>query len=291
MLTPHRSDVTDRVSLQTLIANVRLSWPPIVGVANGAMVLYDTALEQMTYDQMMWVLKPKVDGSRFLDEIFHDDPLDFFILFSSLSCVFGNSGQSNYAAANMYMISLAAQRRQRGVAANVIDIGAIMGIGYMTREVSDNVLAQLISAGYRKMSERDFQLAFANAILAGHVGSGQPEELITGLLVAAPEEDFKSAWCENPRFSHVVRSAASKAGHAVDKSVAAVSPKKLLKQADTQDQVLQIVQGKILMYMKEEKQHDPTKAVPKSYPSGIVPERWLTLMGFSKEIDPSNFPK
>lgn len=210
------------------------------------MVLRDATFEQMTYDQMMRVLKPKVDGTRFLDEIFYDEPLEFFILFSSLSCVFGNSGQSNYAAANMYMIGLAAQRRQRGAAASVIDIGAVMGIGYMAREVSDSVLAQLVGAGYRKMSEWDFRLAFANAILAGRVGSGHSEELITGLHVAAPEEDFKPTWCENSRFGYVVRSASSKAVHTMDKSAAAVSPGELLKLAETQSQVEQIVRGKIV---------------------------------------------
>ena len=245
VLTLHHSDITDRVSLETLVTNTRRSWPPIAGVANGAMVLQDTALEQMTYDQMMQVLKPKVDGTRFLDELFYDYKLDFFILFSSLSCVFGNSGQSNYAAANMYMISLAAQRRQRGVAASVIDIGAIMGIGYMAREVSHNVLTQLVTAGYRKMSERDFRLAFASAILAGHVNSGQPEELITGLHVAAPDEDFKPTWYENSRFAHVIRSAASNIIDAADQSAAIVSPRELLKQAETQVEAEQIVQGKI----------------------------------------------
>lgn len=187
----------------------------------------------------MRVLKPKVDGTCFLDEI-----LPMIRLTSSFSSHPSPASlatvASNYAAANLYLSSLAAQRRQRGVAANVIDIGAIMGIGYMAREVSDNVLAQCISAEYRKRSER------LPARVRECFGSGQPEELITGLHVVAPEEDFKPAWCENPRFSHVVRSAASKAGHAVGMSTAAISPKELLKQGDAQDQVVQIVQGKIV---------------------------------------------
>ena len=208
------------------------------------MVLHDSALEQMTYDQMMCVLRPKVDGTRYLDEIFRNDPLDFFVLFSSLSCVFGNSGQSNYAAANMYMISLAAQRRQRGVAASVVDIGAIMGIGYMAREVSHNVLAQLVNAGYRKMSESDFRLAFANAVESGQKDSDQPEELITGLHVALPEENLKPAWSENPRFAHVIQKTASKAFYKKDKAAGTSSSRELLIHARTKAQVLQIIQGK-----------------------------------------------
>ncbi|MCJ1434188.1 hypothetical protein MMC27_003555 [Xylographa pallens] len=240
------NDVTDEVSLRQVIADVRASWPPIAGVANGAMVLHDTSLETMSYDQMMRVLRPKVIGTRLLDEIFRNDSLDFFVMFSSLASVFGNSGQSNYSAANMYMMSLAAQRRQRGVAASVIDIGAVMGTGYMAREVSEDVLAQLVGAGYRKMSERDFHVAFANAIISGRVGADYAEELITGLHMAAPGENINPAWSGNARFGHVLRT--SKQTDAVSSNASSLteSARILLERARTRDDIAQILQGAIL---------------------------------------------
>lgn len=243
------NDITDKHSVQELVAQVRRSWPPIVGVANGAMVLHDTALEAMTYDQMMRVLRPKVDGTRFLDDLFRNDKrLEFFVLFSSLSSVFGNSGQSNYAASNMYEIAVCAQRRERGVVASVIDIGAIMGIGYMAREVGQNVLGQLVENGYRKLSERDFHLAFANAILAGRVGSDQPEELIMGLSSVAQSDQHKLAWTDNPRFSHVIQASSSRDGgnNGLGGSEATVSPRELLKLAESTDQVHKIIQDSVV---------------------------------------------
>jgi hypothetical protein len=36
-------------------------------------------------------------------------------LFSSLASVVGNRGQSNYGAANLFMTSLAAQRKRKGL--------------------------------------------------------------------------------------------------------------------------------------------------------------------------------
>ena len=109
-------DITNRDSLHRAYDEICHTLPPISGVENGAMVLIDRTLQNMKLSTMTDVLKPKVDGSKHLDELFSQDTLDFFILFSSMSSVVGNSGQSNYIAANMYMTSLAFQRKKRGLA-------------------------------------------------------------------------------------------------------------------------------------------------------------------------------
>ena len=93
-------DVTKKQSLLDLRTRILSTMPPIGGVANGAMVLSDKLFADMTYHSFHEVLKPKVDGSRNLDEIFSGDSLDFFILFSSISAVTGQRSQANYAAAN-----------------------------------------------------------------------------------------------------------------------------------------------------------------------------------------------
>ena len=80
---------------------LRDTMPPIAGVINGAMVLADGLFADMSFENLEKVLKPKVDGSINLDEVFSTDDLDFFIMCSSLSAVVGNPGQANYSAANM----------------------------------------------------------------------------------------------------------------------------------------------------------------------------------------------
>lgn len=239
------------------------------------MILNDVALENMTYAQMTTTLQAKTESTRILDSIFSsnnrdggsgdddddaaaDNQLDFFVLFSSLSCVFGREGQSNYDAANMYLIATAAARRARGLAASVIDIGAVMGVGYTTRELSDQQRAQLLGAGYRNMSERDFHLAFAHAISSsmaaaapedgGGAGSG---ELITGVYVAAPgEQQYTPPWVDNPRFAHVIprRGPLVNGGGAADSAglgggTALESARELLKRARTAGDVARVIQG------------------------------------------------
>lgn len=237
-------DVTHEPSLRKLVADLDESpdWPPIAGVANGAMVLADATLQNMTLEQMTRVLRPKVEGTRIVDRVFHDEALDFFVLFSSLSCVLGNSGQANYDAANMYLVGLAANRRARGLAASVVDIGAIMGTGYMAREVSDRTLAQMVGAGFRKMSERDFLVVFANGMMAGCCPS-EESELITGLHVPAPGDEFQPAWVNNPRFSHVVAASLVDAGQTLANASSsyAESARDLLKRARTSADVSRII--------------------------------------------------
>ena len=116
--------------MQKLCREIRDRCPPVGGIANGAMVLQDTLIRDLDTETLLKVLKPKVDGSRYLDEIFHDDKLEFCVFFSSLASIYGNRGQSNYSAANAFMAALAAQRRSRGQAASILHLGAVMGAGY-----------------------------------------------------------------------------------------------------------------------------------------------------------------
>lgn len=59
------------------------------------------------------------------------------------------------------MTTLAAQRRTRGLAASVIHIGAIVGTGYVTRELTEIQQKALRSYGNIWMSEQDFHNIFA----------------------------------------------------------------------------------------------------------------------------------
>lgn len=175
------SDVTSRTSLEACFSEIKSTMPPIAGVANGAMVLQDSMFQNMSFEELITCLGPKVEGTTFLDEMFYKSPLDFFIVFSSLTAVVGNSGQSNYAAANMFMTALAAQRKKRGVAGSAIDISSLMGIGYVER--SDRLDAEYFTRlGYTNISEQDLHQLFAEAITAGRPGSKDNAEIVTGVM-------------------------------------------------------------------------------------------------------------
>ena len=168
------------------------------------MVLHDTATRDMSFETLQKVLKPKVEGSKHLNELFPQNTLDFFIFFSSMTAVIGNIGQSNYTAANAYMCALARQRRERGLAGSVINIGVIIGAGYVTREVTHADQKNLRKGGYMWMSESTFHQIFAEAVLAGRPGSGCEPEISTGLRRIDPGEATQPIWYNNPVFAKCI---------------------------------------------------------------------------------------
>ncbi len=114
-------DVTKRDDVRNVFDEICNTLPAIAGVANGALVLKDQAFEGMDLETFQMVVKPKIDGTVFLNELFEENTLDFFIAFSSVVATLGNSGQSAYSAANSFSKALINQRRERGLAGSVID--------------------------------------------------------------------------------------------------------------------------------------------------------------------------
>ncbi|KAM5462795.1 putative Hybrid PKS-NRPS biosynthetic cluster [Microsporum audouinii] len=251
-------DVTDMANLRECYTEISRTLPPLGGVAQGAMVLRDTAVRDMDFDTMMKVTAPKVQGSINLEEIVGDRDLDFFVYFSSITEVVGNIGQSNYTAANAFMVSLAAQRRKRGLAASIINIGVIIGVGYVTREASQAGQENLYKGGYMWMSEQTFHQIFAEAVIAGRRDSGLETEISTGLRHIKPSEENKPIWFDNPRFSHHVLT--TTAGDAGPSNGGIVIPLKLqLEEATTQEEVFNIVRNAFLTKLQRLLKADPSE--------------------------------
>lgn len=215
--------------------------PEIAGVANGAMVLQDSMFENMTIEFMLKVLGPKVEGTKLLDELFHDAALDFFILFSSITAVGGNSGQSNYIAANMFMIALAHQRRKRGVAGSAIGISSLIGLGYVERS-EDFDADYFTKIGYNNISEHDFHQLFAEAIVAGHPDSPHSAEVTTGLSPIYSGSTVNAKFRSDQKFAHFVLDRPGAQGYAG--TTAAVPVRVRLLEVDDQKQAYAIIRGK-----------------------------------------------
>ena len=84
-------DVTNVQDVRRLYTKLCESMPPIAGVINGAMILIDKPFADTTDEIFRDVLKAKVDGSKNLDAVFWDHPLDFFLMTSSTAAVIGKT--------------------------------------------------------------------------------------------------------------------------------------------------------------------------------------------------------
>lgn len=111
-------DVSKEASIDAGLVQIRNTLPTVAGIAYGPLVLHDALLMNMDLSMMQVPLQSKVIGAQLLHERFCDqaaNPLDFFVMFSSVAAVGGNPGQANYTAANAFLQALAQQRRTKGL--------------------------------------------------------------------------------------------------------------------------------------------------------------------------------
>ncbi len=127
------ADVSQAEDVSRILAEIDSDLPPLRGVIHAAMVLEDALLINLDRDLLERVLAPKVNGAWNLHAQTAGRPLDLFVLFSSLSSVFGHAGQGNYAAANAFLDALAWHRRAQGLPALTINWGYLAEVGYLAR--------------------------------------------------------------------------------------------------------------------------------------------------------------
>nr|WP_267887813.1 type I polyketide synthase [Streptomyces sp. NBRC 109706] len=122
-------DVADRDALATVIAEI----PNLTGIVHAAGVDEPAALAWTTTEAVANVLSPKVDGTRHLDELTAELPLDLFVVFSSISATWGSGTQGAYAAGNTFLDAWVQHRHDRGLPGTSVAWGPWAGGGIATR--------------------------------------------------------------------------------------------------------------------------------------------------------------
>jgi len=140
-----QADVSNQGAMTRLLEEVRSTMPRLRGIIHSAGVLDDGVLLQQSWDRFVTVFAPKVAGSLLLHQLTVSDSLDFFVLFSSIAAVFGSAGQSNHAAANAFMDTLAVARVAQNLPACSVNWGVWTTAG---AAVDRGVTARASDAGY-----------------------------------------------------------------------------------------------------------------------------------------------
>jgi NADPH:quinone reductase-like Zn-dependent oxidoreductase/acyl carrier protein/NADP-dependent 3-hydroxy acid dehydrogenase YdfG len=133
MLAAPPCDVADSSQLRDAFDMIAETMPPLAGVVHAAMVIEDALLRNIDREQLHRVLAPKMLGALNLHEITRTQALDFFILYSSATTLFGNPGQGAYVAANLGLEALADERRSLGLPVTCVGWGPIGDAGYLAR--------------------------------------------------------------------------------------------------------------------------------------------------------------
>ncbi|ANH94588.1 polyketide synthase [Streptomyces sp. SAT1] len=113
-------DVADLEALRALKDGLEQDGHRISTVFHAAGAGLLVPLPATDVDEFAGTLHAKTGGARNLDLLFDRDTLDAFVLFSSISGVWGSAVHGAYAAANAYLDGLAEDRRSRGLAATSV---------------------------------------------------------------------------------------------------------------------------------------------------------------------------
>ena len=160
-----RADAGVDGDVARLLAEIRAGGQPLRGVFHLAMVIDDAPLAALNRARLRTVMAPKAYGAWLLHQGTLDLPLDCFVMFSSISSIFGNPAQGNYGAANAFLDSLAHHRRALGRPALTMNWGVLGGEGYVAR--NERVAEFLARQGTTALSPGEVMALLEAALVAG----------------------------------------------------------------------------------------------------------------------------
>jgi acyl transferase domain-containing protein/acyl carrier protein len=157
------ADVGDYAAMQALIASFSASRPALKGVIHTAADLSNHRIDELTAADLSAMFWPKVAGTWNLHSLTRGLGLDFFVLFSSSTALWGSSQLGHYAAANTFLDAFAHARRSQGLPALSVNWGtweamrvasqseqqlvAQFGLEQMPAEAALAILGNLLAAG------------------------------------------------------------------------------------------------------------------------------------------------
>jgi acyl transferase domain-containing protein/acyl carrier protein len=127
------ADISQESEVRSLIERIRRDLPPLRGVYHAAAVLDDAPIAHVQQRQIDNAMGAKAIGAWHLHRLTQDDPLSYFVLFSSIASLVGGSGQATYAMSCICLDALARLRRERGLPAISMNWGALAQVGMATR--------------------------------------------------------------------------------------------------------------------------------------------------------------
>ena len=134
-----QADISQEEQVRRMMTGIEASLPPLRGIIPSAGVLDDGVMLQQTWQRFSRVMAPKVMGTWHLHTQTKNQPLDFFVMFSSAASLLGSPGQSNHASANAFLDALAYHRKAQGLPGLSINWGAWSEIGAARGQVGERV--------------------------------------------------------------------------------------------------------------------------------------------------------
>jgi amino acid adenylation domain-containing protein len=195
-----QADVSDVKQMEQGINAAKKRFGHIHGVVHAAGIQGTKTIFDKEFVDFQRVLDPKVKGIQVLNEVLHEEPLDFVCYFSSSSAILGDFGTCDYSVANRFLMAYAEYRnelrtREKVSGKTVVINWPLWKDGGMSIGAPEETEFYLKTSGQRHL-ETDEGLAFFDKFLAGDgtqylVLAGQPDRINQFLgLAQTPESDF-----------------------------------------------------------------------------------------------------
>ncbi len=98
-----KADVTSKTQMQKVIKEAKKKFGALSGVIHAAGLVSDKLISQKGYEEFNAIIQVKMLGTIVLDELTKNEPLEYFLLFSSTSSIIGDFGQCDYSIGNRFL--------------------------------------------------------------------------------------------------------------------------------------------------------------------------------------------
>jgi len=166
-ITVARGDVADEKGMQSLFKRFGKEDPPLRGVVHAATDMTSRSISELNLELFQKMCHAKAMGGWILHQLALHMELDFFVLFSSTTALWGAVGLGHLAAADQALDLLARWRSQRGLRALSVNWGPWQEM----RVANEPDKEQFVKSGFHPMPNAQALAALEHLISADRVSA------------------------------------------------------------------------------------------------------------------------
>lgn len=136
-------DVTDKDKLRSLLLDINADGL-LKGIIHAAGAAIKAPLIEHNEEDVDYLFSAKVKGGWYLHELSQNCELDFFVVYSSISSVFGSNKESVYGATNSFLDALITERQRLGLVGTAIQWGPWGEVGMANKRSRDQGLKKAL---------------------------------------------------------------------------------------------------------------------------------------------------
>lgn len=136
-------DVSDKAALQELLAELNEDGL-LKGIIHAAGAPMNKPLLEHQEHDIDHLFSAKVKGGWYLHELTQKFDLDFFVVYSSISSVFGSNKEAFYSATNSFLDALIAERQRLGLVGAAVQWGPWAEVGMAKKRSRDQGLKEAL---------------------------------------------------------------------------------------------------------------------------------------------------